>query len=130
MILYGRFSGDGLPRPMVVTNILRVEDGRLAEHWDVVQDEATADESKSVLPMIGSRFFVTKESSPSTKAASNTTALTQFLEVKGHSYAYRRFGKGSGIPASLSHEEVMGAIELIGTRVAPAVRSRLGAATP
>jgi len=32
--------------------------------------------------------------------------------------------------ASLSHENVMGAIELIGTSVAPAVRSRLGAATP
>jgi probable LLM family oxidoreductase len=32
--------------------------------------------------------------------------------------------------ASLSHEKVMGAIELIGTRVARAVRSRLGAATP
>ncbi len=30
--------------------------------------------------------------------------------------------------ASLSHEKLMGAIELIGTQVAPAVRSRLGAA--
>ena len=33
-------------RPMVVANILRVDGGRLAEHWDVVQDEATAEESK------------------------------------------------------------------------------------
>jgi pimeloyl-ACP methyl ester carboxylesterase len=30
--------------------------------------------------------------------ASNTTASTQFLEVNGHSYAYRRFGGGSGLP--------------------------------
>jgi hypothetical protein len=43
---------------MIVANILRVEGGRLAEHWDVIQDEATADESKSGLPMIGTRFFV------------------------------------------------------------------------
>jgi pimeloyl-ACP methyl ester carboxylesterase len=34
----------------------------------------------------------------STTTASNTTAPTQFLEVNGHSYAYRRFGNGSGLP--------------------------------
>jgi len=30
----------------------------LAEHWDVIQDEATAAESKSGLPMIGDRFLI------------------------------------------------------------------------
>ena len=34
----------------------------------------------------------------STKTASNTTAPTQFLEVNGHSYAYRRLGNGAGVP--------------------------------
>jgi len=34
----------------------------------------------------------------STNAASNTTAPTQFLEVNGLRYAYRRFGNGSGPP--------------------------------
>ena len=34
----------------------------------------------------------------STTTASNTTAPTQFLQVKGHSYAYRRFGNGAGLP--------------------------------
>src|SRR5882724_11892948 len=34
----------------------------------------------------------------STKAASNTIARTQTLQVIGHSYAYRRFGNGSGLP--------------------------------
>src|SRR5258706_10237737 len=34
----------------------------------------------------------------STKAASNTTARTQTLQANGHSYAYRRFGNGSGLP--------------------------------
>jgi predicted SnoaL-like aldol condensation-catalyzing enzyme len=43
---------------MIVVNILRIENGRLAEHWDVVQDESTAAESKSGLPMIGDRFLV------------------------------------------------------------------------
>jgi pimeloyl-ACP methyl ester carboxylesterase len=31
-----------------------------------------------------------------TRTASNTTAPTQFLEANGQSYAYRRFGSGSG----------------------------------
>lgn len=34
----------------------------------------------------------------STGAASNTTAPTHFLQVNGHSYAYRRFGSGAGLP--------------------------------
>ena len=58
VVLHGRFSGEGQPRPMIVVNILRIENGRLAEHWDVIQDEATAAESKSGLPMIGDRFLV------------------------------------------------------------------------
>jgi predicted SnoaL-like aldol condensation-catalyzing enzyme len=58
VVLHGRFSGQGQPRPMIVVNILRIENGRLAEHWDVIQDEATAAESKSGLPMIGDRFLV------------------------------------------------------------------------
>jgi len=58
VVLYGRFSGAGRPRPMIVANILRIDGGRLAEHWDVVQDEATAEESKSGLPMLGAGFFV------------------------------------------------------------------------
>jgi predicted SnoaL-like aldol condensation-catalyzing enzyme len=41
---------------MIVANILRIEDGRLAEHWDVIQDEATKAESKSGLPMFGQQF--------------------------------------------------------------------------
>jgi len=35
---------------------------------------------------------------PDVKVASNTTAPTQFLEVKAGKYAYRRFGKGPGLP--------------------------------
>src|SRR6266850_3378891 len=34
----------------------------------------------------------------STKTASSTTAPTQFLQVNGQSYAYRRFGNGPGLP--------------------------------
>ena len=43
-------------RRWVAADILRIENGRLAEHWDVFQDEATKAESKSGLPMFGDRF--------------------------------------------------------------------------
>src|SRR5580658_4973221 len=56
VIVHGRFSGHGRPAAWVAADIVRVEDGKLAEHWDVLQDEATQTESKSGLPMFGSRF--------------------------------------------------------------------------
>ena len=56
VILHGRFSGHGLPRSWIVADVLRIEDGRLAEHWDVIEDEATEAESKSGSPMFGSDF--------------------------------------------------------------------------
>ncbi len=56
VIVHGRFSGTGRPVAWVAADIVRIEDGRLAEHWDVLQDEATQAESKSGLPMFGDRF--------------------------------------------------------------------------
>jgi predicted SnoaL-like aldol condensation-catalyzing enzyme len=56
VIVHGRFSGNGRPAAWVAADVVRIEDGRLAEHWDVLQDEVTAAESKSGLPMFGGRF--------------------------------------------------------------------------
>ena len=56
MIVHGRFSNFGLPANWIAADILRIEDGRLAEHWDVIQDEATRESSKSGLPMFGDKF--------------------------------------------------------------------------
>ena len=58
VILHGRFSGFGLPVNWIVADILRVENGILVEHWDVIQDEATEEQSKSKAPMFGSSFPV------------------------------------------------------------------------
>ncbi len=38
VIVHGRFSGSGRPAAWVAADILRIENGRLAEHWDVLQD--------------------------------------------------------------------------------------------
>jgi predicted SnoaL-like aldol condensation-catalyzing enzyme/predicted ester cyclase len=56
VMLHGRFSGHGRPRAWVAADIVRMEDGRLAEHWDVLQDEVTREESKSGRPMFGTSF--------------------------------------------------------------------------
>jgi predicted SnoaL-like aldol condensation-catalyzing enzyme len=56
VVLHGRFSGHGLRRNWIVVDIVRIEDGLLVEHWDVIQDEATQLESKGGHPMFGSTF--------------------------------------------------------------------------
>ncbi len=56
VMLHGRFSGTGLPRNWIAADIVRVQDGLLAEHWDVLQDEATQAESLSGRPMFGEAF--------------------------------------------------------------------------
>ena len=56
VIIHGRFSGNGRPVAWIAADILRIENGLLAEHWDVLQDETTKAESKSGLPMFGSSF--------------------------------------------------------------------------
>jgi predicted SnoaL-like aldol condensation-catalyzing enzyme len=56
VILHGRFSGHGLARSWIVGDIVRLKDGTLVEHWDVIQDEATESESKSGRPMFGLTF--------------------------------------------------------------------------
>ena len=51
VMLHGRFSGFGQPTAWIVVDILRIAGGVLAEHWDVIQDEASPEISKSGLPM-------------------------------------------------------------------------------
>ena len=54
--IHGRFSGFGQPVNWIAADILRIENGILVEHWDVIQDEATREQSKSGLPMFGDAF--------------------------------------------------------------------------
>ena len=56
VIAHGRFSGTGCPVAWIAADVVRFEDGKLAEHWDVLQDEATRAESVSGLPMFGGHF--------------------------------------------------------------------------
>jgi predicted SnoaL-like aldol condensation-catalyzing enzyme len=58
VIVHGRFSGMGLSVNWIAADTLRIENGILVEHLDVIQDEATEEQSKSKAPMFGSSFPV------------------------------------------------------------------------
>ena len=57
VIVHGRFSGHGLSSVnWIAADIVRIKDDVMVEHWDVLQDEATKEQSRSGLPMFGDSF--------------------------------------------------------------------------
>jgi predicted SnoaL-like aldol condensation-catalyzing enzyme/predicted ester cyclase len=56
VMVHGRYSNSGRPVNWIIVDIVRIEAGILVEHWDVIQDEATKEQSKSGLPMFGTSF--------------------------------------------------------------------------
>jgi predicted SnoaL-like aldol condensation-catalyzing enzyme len=56
VVVHGRVSGIGLPVNWIVADIVRLANGKLAEHWAVIQDEAKKEASRSGLPMFGDKF--------------------------------------------------------------------------
>ena len=56
VIVHGRFSDFGAPVNWIAADIVRIQNGILVEHWDVIQDEATEEQSKSGAPMFGKTF--------------------------------------------------------------------------
>jgi len=56
VIVHGRFSGMGQPRNWIAADVARIENGVIAEHWDVIEDEVGQSDSRSGLPMFGNSF--------------------------------------------------------------------------
>ena len=50
VMIHGRYTGWG-PKPLVTVDIFRVKNGKLVEHWDVMQEEVPASQTKSGRPM-------------------------------------------------------------------------------
>src|SRR3954463_75481 len=44
VMIHGRYVGWG-PNPMIGVDIFKVENGKITEHWDVLQEEVTAENS-------------------------------------------------------------------------------------
>jgi hypothetical protein len=57
VVLHGWFSGIGLPVNWIVADIVRLANGKLAEHWAVIQDEAKKEASRSGLPCSETSFL-------------------------------------------------------------------------
>lgn len=55
-MIHGRYSDNGYPANRVVVDILRLKDGIMVEHWDVIQGEARS--SISGWPMFDEHFPV------------------------------------------------------------------------
>jgi predicted SnoaL-like aldol condensation-catalyzing enzyme len=59
VIVHGPFFG---PRPACELDfsgdIVRITDGILVEHWDVIQNAVTQEQSKSGQPMFGDKFAI------------------------------------------------------------------------
>ena len=59
----GRFSDNRRPRNWTVADVVRIADGLLVEHLEVLHDEATREESQSGMPPFGREFPSTGETS-------------------------------------------------------------------
>jgi predicted SnoaL-like aldol condensation-catalyzing enzyme len=106
VMLHGRFSGHGRPRSWIAADIVRMKDGRLVEHWDVLQDEATAAESSSGLPMFGTSF-----AEPQTEA---TVAAMPALLAKAAHLDYRSYHTNEEF---LTREQLAAVFQGMGTTV-------------
>ena len=56
VMVHGRFSGFGQPANWIAADIVRIANGVLVEHWDVIEDEVSKQDSKSGRPMFGTEF--------------------------------------------------------------------------
>src|ERR1700730_2672443 len=59
----GRFSDNRRPRNWTAADVVRIADGLLIEHLEVLHDEATREESQSSMPPFGREFPSTGETS-------------------------------------------------------------------
>lgn len=54
--VHSRYTNSVTPTALIAADILRIQDGKLVEHWDVLQNEATRSESAGGYPMFGDTF--------------------------------------------------------------------------
>lgn len=55
VMAHGRYTRPDGPN-WIVVDVMRMKVGIFEEHWDVIQDEATKEQSKSGRPMFGNEF--------------------------------------------------------------------------
>jgi monoterpene epsilon-lactone hydrolase len=104
VILHGRFSNHGQPVNWVVADIVRIADGKLAEHWDVIQDEADRTQSRSGLPMFGDVFPVTQPPAPASQLLRAFVAYLRVRPAVVDTTNTRDFNSGHATPEGISSQ--------------------------
>ena len=56
VIVHGRFSGFGQPVNWIVADIIRIKDGMLVEHWDVIRTRPHASSPRVAFPCSETSF--------------------------------------------------------------------------
>jgi pimeloyl-ACP methyl ester carboxylesterase/predicted SnoaL-like aldol condensation-catalyzing enzyme len=88
VFVHGKYSNTGMSANWIIVDIVRIENGIIAEHWDVIQDEATKEQSKSGMPMFGTSFPKSEaQSGPASNTKSHKIRVGQveiYAEEKGH----------------------------------------------
>jgi epsilon-lactone hydrolase len=117
VILHGRFSNHGQPVNWVVADIVRIADGKLAEHWDVIQDEVDETQSQSGLPMFGDTFPPAQpEVDPSAPASLLLQAFVDYLRGRPtvvDTTSTRNFNGGGALEGISSRPNSLGGVPAI-----------------
>src|SRR5260221_5363413 len=104
VMVHGRYVGWG-PKPMVAVDIFRVRDGKLVEHWDVMQEEvpasATASGNAHVIEQIEGRPMFVGALQDVTERMEAEEALNKARSELAH---VARVATVSALTASIAHE--------------------------
>jgi epsilon-lactone hydrolase len=124
VILHGRFSGHGRPANWVVADVVRIAEGKLAEHWDVIQDEVDRTQSVSGLPMFGDAFPAARPAAPATSSGIDPSAepslllqaFTRYLRNRpadDDTESIRRFNDGQALEGISGYSGSLGGVPTI-----------------
>lgn len=102
VMLHGRFTGHGAARPWLAADRLRLENGLLAEHWDVLADEPTEAESVSGLPAIG-LSFAAPDQPPTPGMTANTLTVEEARKITAPLYDALNQPAKKDVAALLAH---------------------------
>jgi monoterpene epsilon-lactone hydrolase len=113
VILHGRFSGHGQPANWIVADIVRIADGKLAEHWDDIQDEAHQTQSQSGRPMFGDTFPAAPPPAP---ASLLLQAFVEYLRARptvADTTGTRNFNGSAALEGIASRPSSLGGIPAV-----------------
>ncbi|KAJ3077473.1 hypothetical protein HK102_005202, partial [Quaeritorhiza haematococci] len=106
VMAHGRYTGLG-PKPMIGVDIFRIANGKIAEHWDVLQEDVPANQTKSGRSMLTESTANIGPKDPNRENTHKELArltLERILISKDHSLVPQVFGPN---PTYLQHNPLV-----------------------